>query len=90
MPMHAPGVPTLALAVEAAKRAQPAAEAGPQETPTLVNLLKQLLELLNVRLFPLRCSEGALPISELRHSRRHQCDGSPRQRFTKPKDDHCE
>lgn len=29
--MHAPGVPTLALAVEAAKRAQPAAEAGPQE-----------------------------------------------------------
>lgn len=29
--MHAPGVPTLAQAVEAAKRAQPAAEAGPQE-----------------------------------------------------------
>lgn len=29
--MHAPGVPTLSQAVEAAKRAQPAAEAGPQE-----------------------------------------------------------
>jgi hypothetical protein len=29
--MHAPGVPTLAQAVEAAKRAQPTTEAGPQE-----------------------------------------------------------